>query len=138
MRASNGMERSAQRVNRQRRRDVRDARQARRPEHREREKRRARLRAVDEGEAFLRRERYRPQTGLGERVGAGASVERVAFADEHQRQVRERGEVAAGADRSARRHAGVHAGVEQRDERLDGLDANSGVALGEHVRAQRE
>ena len=39
------------------------------------------------------------------------------FADQHQRQVRERREVAARADRSAARHARMHARVEQREQR---------------------
>ncbi len=40
----------------------------------------------------------------------------LAFADQHEREMRERRQVAARADRSARRHARMHAGVEQRDQ----------------------
>ena len=36
-------------------------------------------------------------------------LNRLAFADQHQRQVRERREIAAGADRAARRHDGMDA-----------------------------
>ena len=43
------------------------------------------------------------------------AVPRLAFADEDQRQVRERRQIAAGANRSARRHDGMHAVVEQID-----------------------
>ena len=46
-------------------------------------------------------------------------------------------EIAARADRAAARHARMHAPVEQVEEALERGSANAGVALGEHVRAQR-
>ena len=67
------------------------------------------------GSSAIGVERRRPQ-----RLGAGqpcAADHRLAFADEHQREVRERREVAARAHRAARGHDRVHAGVEQRDQR---------------------
>ena len=126
--------RPAQRIDRQRRRDVRGARQRSAPSERQREHRRRRLCAVDEREPFLRAERDRRQPGraasaVGDRLSAelrdsfsvfsasGCDVG-FAFADQHQRQVRERREIAARADRSARRHARMDARVQQRDAAL--------------------
>jgi len=73
---------------------------------RQRERGRGWLRAVDQREPFLRVEPDRRQPGLAQRA-----VERLAFADEHQRQMRERREVAAGAHRATRRDARMHARV---------------------------
>ena len=56
---------------------------------------------------------------------------------EHEREVRQRREVAAGADRAAARHARMDAAVEQREQRLERLDADAGEALRQHVGAQR-
>jgi hypothetical protein len=68
---------------------------------------------------------------------ARALVLGFAFADEDERDVRERGEVAAGADRAPRGHDGMHTGVQQCDEHVERLDPDAGVSLREHVRAQR-
>ena len=65
------------------------------------------------------------------------SVPHLAFADQHERDVRERRQIAARADRSAAGHVRVHAAVERRDERLERLDANAGESLRQHIRAQR-
>ena len=61
----------------------------------------------------------------------------VALADEHERQVGERGEVAARADRSAARHARVDAAVEEVEQPLERRAADAGEALGQHVGAER-
>ena len=62
---------------------------------------------------------------------------RLPLADERQRQMRERCEIAAGADRAARGHAREHAAVEAFDQELDRLDSRARVALGERVRAEQ-
>ncbi len=64
-------------------------------------------------------------------------IENLAFADQDEREMRERREVAAGADRAARGHAWMDAGVEQRDQRFERLETNAGEPLREHVRAER-
>ena len=61
----------------------------------------------------------------------------LALADERQREVRERREVAARADRAAARHVGRTPRFEALDEQLDHLDARARVALRERVRAQQ-
>jgi hypothetical protein len=61
----------------------------------------------------------------------------VSFANEHQRQVRERREIAAGADRAAAGHERVHMRVQQIEQAIERAAANAGVALGEDVGAQR-
>ena len=60
-----------------------------------------------------------------------------SFADEHEREVRERRQVAARAHRSARRVLRMHAGVDHGDERVDGLRTNAGESLGQDIRAKR-
>ncbi len=84
----------------------------------------------------------RLEAGGVERVASGHDARivadrRVAFADQHQRQVRERREVAAGADRPAARHARVHAAVEQREQQLERRAPDAGEALRQDVGAQR-
>ena len=76
-----------------------------------------------------RRERVRARQQL-------AVEPRLALADQRQREVRERREVAARADRAAARDARQHAAVEALEQQLDGLDARARVALRERVRAQ--
>ena len=167
MRASNGMDRAAQRVDRQRRGDVGRARELFGAGQRQRQHRRRRLRAVDQREPFLGAEADRRQPGAPQRLGARRSTEpqstlssqrsclffrdlrdlcgfclrrrrqHLALADQHERQMRERREVAARADRAARRHARVDAAVQQRDQRLERLDADAGEPFRQHVGAQR-
>ncbi len=67
-----------------------------------------------------------------------AAQRRLALADQDQRQVGERRQVAGGADRSLARHDRVHAGVEQLDEALDHDRPDPGVPPGEHVGAEQE
>ena len=74
--------------------------------------------------------------GLG--AGQAAALEdALALADEGEREVGEGRQVPARPDRSLRGHDGVDAGVEQRDQQLEGLEAHAGEALGEHVGPQQ-
>ena len=96
------------------------------------------LRAVDQ--RSLPWARARPAAGRARRASAPerrGPETRFALADEDKCNVRERGEVAARADRAARGHDRMHAGIEQRDERVERLDSDAGVALREHIRTQR-
>ena len=61
---------------------------------------------------------------------------RLPLADQRQRKVRQRREVAARPDGAARRHVRQEARAEHRDEQLDRLDAGARVALRQRVRAQ--
>ncbi len=112
------------------------------PAHRERRDGGGRLRAVDEGEPFLRFERHGLEPGgtegvpAGERGGAVAGG-RLSFADQHQREMRQRSQVAARADRAPARHLRVHAAVEQVDQAFERDAADAGESFGEHVGAQR-
>ena len=73
--------------------------------------------------------------GLG--AGQAASLEHaLALADEGEREVGEGRQVPARPDRSLRGHDGVDAGVQQRDQELERLEAHAGEALGEHVGPQ--
>ena len=79
------------------------------------------------------------QAGRGERLGArhaNAVDERLSLADERQREMSERREIAARAHRAARRDVRDDPGVEHREQELDGLDAGAGIPLGDRVGPQ--
>ena len=59
------------------------------------------------------------------------------LADERQREVRQRGQIARRTDGAARRHERQHATFEAFEQQLDRLDARAGVALRKRVRAQQ-
>ena len=85
-----------------------------RVEQRERAERRHVLGAVDEREPLLGfehdgREPRRARSASAPRHARAASNSRLALADQREREVRERREVARGADRALRRDARVHA-----------------------------
>ena len=79
------------------------------PRQRQAEQRRRCLRAVDQRQPFLRRERDRREPARAQRRARRTAArvvtdQRLAFADQHEREMRERRQVAARAHRPARRH----------------------------------
>jgi uracil-DNA glycosylase len=133
--------RPVQRLDRESACDVRSAREPPGADEAEREHRRHELRPVDEREPFLRGEADRLEAGACKRRGAGKSLAadpRLALADERQCEMRERREVARGADRAARRHDRQHTALEQREEQLNRLDPRPGVALRERIRPEEQ
>ena len=97
------LERAAEPIDRQRRGNVGGGREARGAGARQCGDRGGRLGTVDQREPFFRLERHRCDAGLAEGIGAGhergaVADRRLSFADEDECQVRERREVAAGAD----------------------------------------
>ena len=111
-----------------------------RPGEHERPDRGHELGAVDQRQALLGGEHERLQAGAAQSLGAGHHLAVQldhALADQRQGQVCERCQVAAGAQRAARRHHRVHARGEQRQQQLDGLAADAGRAGRERVRAQQ-
>ncbi len=132
--------RALERLERERAGEVGDAGEPSRAHEREGGHRGHELRAVDQRQTLLRRQRDRLEPRGGERVGAAVErpgEPRPTLADERQGQVRERREVAARADRAAGGDARQHAPVQALDQQLDRLDARAGVALCERVRAQQ-
>ena len=133
--------RSLQRLERHRAGDVGDACEATRANERERGHRGHELRAVDEREAFLRREHDRREPGRGECLGAA------------QQPARRRAPRPSPTSGSARCASGARSplaptepragtygtspAAEQREQQLDGLDADAGVALRERVRPEQ-
>ena len=108
--------------------------------HRERADRRHHLRAVDQREPLGRLELQRVQPGRGERLRAAEAppgVDRLPLSDQHQRQVRERGEIAAGSDRALLRDDRHHPAVEQLDQLLRGSRADAGVPAREVLGPQQ-
>ena len=99
----------------------------------------ARLRAVDQRQAFLRAELQRFEAEPFERGGGGNDLAgQVDPAIAHQRrdQVRERREVAAGADAALRRDQRHGVGVEQPLQRLDHERPNARMAAAEPEQLQ--
>ena len=95
-------DRSAQRIDRQRRGDIGRARQAGDARQRQRGNSRRHLRAVDERQSFFRAERDPAEPVFAQRLGGGPRlppVPHLAFADEDERDVGQRRQVAAGANR---------------------------------------
>ena len=83
----------------------------------------------------------RLQAGARQRLARrhDAAVDaRLAFADQHRREMRERRQVAGRADRSLRRNARHDAGIGERDERLDHRPAHARVAARERRRLERD
>ena len=96
--------------------------------------RRRHLRAVQQRESLLGREPYRLDAGLPERLVRRHQVAlhaHLADAEQRARHVRERREVARGADRTARRNAWVDALVEQRAQGFDEHQPHTREALGQ-------
>jgi hypothetical protein len=99
------------------------------------------LRAVDERQAFLHRETMRREAGAFERRGrrhAHAAVERLAFAEQRQAEMRERREIAARPDRALLGNDRCDIGIEQSHERLDQRRADSRITARDRMRAQHE
>ena len=73
---------------------------------------RRKLRAVDQGEAFLRPQRDRRETGRGQRIAARHSLavdKRLPLADHDGGHMRQRRQIAGRADRSLLRHQRINA-----------------------------
>ena len=72
-------------------------------------------------------------------AGRGCSVdEQLAAADEREREVRERGQVARRAERTLLGHDGDQVAVQHLDHALDDLGADARVPEREHVRAEQQ
>jgi hypothetical protein len=96
---------------------------------------------VVERQAFLERQLDRREPGALQRLGAAhplVLVERLATAEQHDRQVRQRCQVATGADRALLRHHRHHAGVEHRRERFERAHANTRVTAHQRVDADQQ
>jgi hypothetical protein len=97
--------------------------------------------AVVERQAFLvrQRDRLQPRAAQGFRAGhALALVEGLAATEQHDRQVRERREVAAGADRALLRHHRHDAGIEQGGLGAQGFHADARVPAHQRVDADHQ
>ena len=97
--------------------------------------------AVVQRQAFLVRQRDRRQSLARERVAAGHALaidEGFAAAQQDDRQVRQRREVAGGTDRAQLRHHRHDARVEHVRQRLHGLHADAGMPAQQGVDADAE
>ena len=123
-------------LDRHRRGDVGLAQQRRRVVDGETEHPEDRVGAVGDGEALLLGELDRAQSGTSQRLAAGHPVaveHRFALAEQDERGVGERGEIAAGAEGPVLGHDRRDAGVEHVDHRLG--DDRPGAAEAERQRA---
>ena len=133
-------ERALQGLERHRTGDVADPGETAGTDEPECRHRRHELRPVDQREALFRLKPHRGQPGPRQGLGARQPLlpdPRLPLADERQRQVGERGEVTARSDRAAGGHKGDDSAVQHRQQQLHRLDAGSGVALGNCVRAKQ-
>ena len=97
-------------------------------------------RAVVQREAFLERQAQRRQARALQRFGtrdALALVERLAAAEQHDGQVRQRREIATGADGALLRHHRHHVAIEHRGQRLQRRHADARVAAHQRIDADR-
>ena len=132
--------RALQRLERERARDVGGARQP--PRAHEPERACAAMNCVplisDSPSFASSRTGASPTAASASAAGEQLALDpRLAFADERQREVGERREVAARADRAAARHVRQDAAVQALEQQLDRLDPRARVALRERVRAQQ-
>ena len=129
-----GRRRALEGLERQRRGDGRGREHALGVAERERARAGHEVRAVDQRQALLGLERDRLEPGLAQRLGAGqpaAADLGLALADQHERRMGERRQVARGADGAAARHDRRHAAREQLAHELHQLDAHARVAARE-------
>jgi hypothetical protein len=99
------------------------------------------LRAVHQRQALLRGEAQRLESGLLERergIHHGVPIEDLPLADERQHEMRERREVPAGADGTARRDDRNDPRVVDLREEFGGLDADAREALCKRVQPEDE
>jgi hypothetical protein len=98
------------------------------------------LRPVDERDGFFGFEHQRFDLRLLECVGAGNSfarcVDTFAFADQRQREMGQRSEVAARTHASLRRDEGRNPAIQHFAQRIDDDGANARVTLGQRIGAQ--
>jgi hypothetical protein len=96
------------------------------------------LSSIDEGDALLGPELQRSQARHGKHFGCRASaiaLPQLALANQGQRKVCERREVAAGAYASLLRDGRMQSGIEHAHQELSQLRACAGESLGKDVRA---
>ncbi|MNI29493.1 hypothetical protein D3C73_833120 [compost metagenome] len=99
-------------------------------------KRGGNLSAVEQRQAFFRRQGQRGQTSNFQRFGGFhplAFVARLAFAQQHQRHVGQRRQVTRCTDRTFQRNVRVYLGVDQGDQRVDHHAANAGETTAQAV-----
>src|SRR5262249_24759746 len=100
------------------------------------------LRAVVQSEAFLRLQHDGRNAGRLHRLAARNATtvrqKRLALTHQYQRQVRKRGQVAAGADGALHRTHGEDARVKHPHQGFDEDRPHAGVALGEGVGSREE
>ena len=133
--------RALERLDRERAGDVGGLREPLGPDEPERGEGAHELRPVHEREAFLRLQAKRLEARARERLGAREKLavkHCPSFADERQREMRQRSEVAAGADRAAARHLRQDPAIEKVEQPLGDLRTSSRVPLRERVGAHEQ
>ncbi|MCY1401799.1 hypothetical protein D9M71_169230 [compost metagenome] len=86
------------------------------------------LRTIEQCQAFLGRQGQGLQAGHSQRFGSLQPLPLVAglaFAQQHQRHVRQRGQVAGSTDRTLERDVWIHLGVDQGNQRIDHFTTNA-------------
>ena len=121
--------------------DVGERRERVRVVQRERPERGHVLGAVDEREALLRGEHHRGEPGACEgraaRFVSALGAQHLAFADEDEREVRERREIARGPDGALGGHARDDVVLEQADQQIDDLRTHTRVPHRDDLRPEK-
>ena len=103
--------------------------------------------AVDQREAFLRRERDRCQTRARQTIDCRQRVSRMTIrrgrsdltqSEQRRRQMRERRKITRRANGSLRRNARTHAGVEKRNQCIDQQRTHARISLRQAADLERE
>ena len=121
--------------------DVRDAGEAFRAQQSEPADRVHRLRSIQERETLLGFQYRRRQSGFVQRVQTRqpfVAVERFAFADQHQRKMRQRRQISARTDRTLFRDDWMHAAIQQFAQKLDHFKTDAAQPQRQHIGAQQD
>ena len=98
------------------------------------------LGAIDQRDRLFGLQHQRLDASLLQRLRGGhalAAEPGFALGDQHQRQMRQRSQIAAGAHAALRRNDRMHAAVQHLAKRVDDRRTHAGEALGERVGAQQ-
>ena len=99
------------------------------------------LRSIDQRHALFRRELDRLEPGRLERLRSRAALpfgHRFAFADQHQRGVRERGEVAGRSDAPVSRDDRMDPPIQHVAKQVDHVCSHAGMSGRERIRAEQQ
>ena len=136
-----GRWRSHQRLERHGPGHIRQFRHAQPAGHRQRTHGRHRLGPVEQRQPLFSSQRQRLQACPPQRFAPGqplAFVERLTLANNHERQVSQRSQIAARTNRPLFRNHRMHTRIQLRDQQFHQIGPASAESLGQHIGAQQQ